>query len=91
MVANFPNFPILTLLAFLVVFMGGSLVFYALKTKGDVSASLTHGRTILRIDARDKRYSEDHDLKPSSDTFQPPASASREIADTTSLRRPQGG
>jgi hypothetical protein len=31
------------------------LTIYALRTKGDVSAELSHGKTTLRIDARDRR------------------------------------
>ena len=40
-------------LAFVVI--GGILVFYALRIKGDVSAELSHGKTTLKIDAKDRR------------------------------------
>lgn len=32
------------------------LICYALKIKGDVFAELTHGKTTIRIDARDRRH-----------------------------------
>ena len=32
-----------------------SIIRYALKMKGDVSAQLSHGRTTFRIDAKEKR------------------------------------
>jgi hypothetical protein len=40
-----------------IVVVGGILVFYALHSKGDVFAELTHGNTTLRLNARDRRDS----------------------------------
>jgi hypothetical protein len=45
----------LALALFIIVIAGVVLIFYALRTKGDVSAELSHGRTIFKIDARDRR------------------------------------
>jgi|GEM_PF-3353765 uncharacterized membrane protein YobD (UPF0266 family) len=42
-------------LATLVIVTFGVLVYYALRTKGDVIAELSHGKTSLRIAAKDKR------------------------------------
>jgi len=38
-----------------VVIVFALLVLYALRNKGDVCAEITHGRTVLRFNARDKR------------------------------------
>jgi len=43
------------MVALMVVIAAAALIFYALRTKGDVFAELSHGKTTLRIDARDKR------------------------------------
>jgi hypothetical protein len=42
-----------SMIAFVVLVCGG-LVFYALRTKGDVSAELTHGETTFKLQARDR-------------------------------------
>lgn len=42
----------------LVIIICGILVFYALRIKGDVFAEFSHGKTILRIDAKDRRDKE---------------------------------
>ena len=47
--------PFVAFFAFGVVIIFALLVFYALRNKGDVFAELTHGKTSLRFDARDKR------------------------------------
>ena len=50
--SGLPFVALVTLIIFL-VFAG--LVFYALRIKGDVFAELSHGKTTLRFDARDRR------------------------------------
>jgi hypothetical protein len=49
--------PVLALFALAFVVVSGILIFYALRIKGDVSAELSHGKTTLRINARDRRGS----------------------------------
>jgi hypothetical protein len=46
-------FLVFVLLTIIIVF--GGLVFYALRIKGDVFAELSHGKTVFRFDARDRR------------------------------------
>ena len=41
--------------ALMVVIAAAILILYALRTKGDVFAELSHGKTTFKIDARDKR------------------------------------
>jgi hypothetical protein len=45
----------LQLLFAIMAIICASLICYALRTKGDVSAELSHGKTIFRINAKDKR------------------------------------
>ncbi len=47
--------PVFALIALSIVIVFGGLVFYALRSKGDVVAELSHGKTSLKIDARDRR------------------------------------
>jgi hypothetical protein len=47
--------PVFAIIALTIVIVGGGLVFYALHIKGDVFAELSHGKTSLKIDARDRR------------------------------------
>ena len=47
--------PALALVVLIVVIVSGILIFYALRVKGDVFAELSHGKTTLRIDARDRQ------------------------------------
>jgi hypothetical protein len=47
--------PFVALAALVIVVLCAGLIFYALRNKGDVFAELTHGKTTLRIDARDRR------------------------------------
>jgi hypothetical protein len=49
------SLPVLALLILTIIIVFGGLVFYALRTKGDVFAELSHGKTAFRFDARDKR------------------------------------
>ena len=49
------SLPALALVVLTFVVVGGILIFYALRTKGDVFAELSHGKTTLRINARDRR------------------------------------
>jgi hypothetical protein len=51
-VYGFPSFAFVVLT---IVAVGAFLIFYALRNKGDVFAELTHGKTTLRIDARDRK------------------------------------
>jgi hypothetical protein len=47
--------PVFAFVAMTVVIVGGGLIFYALRIKGDVHAEFSHGKTVLRIDARGRR------------------------------------
>lgn len=47
--------PVFAFIALTIVIIGGGLVFYALHIKGDVFAELSHGKTCLKINARDRR------------------------------------
>jgi uncharacterized membrane protein YobD (UPF0266 family) len=47
--------PALALVVLTIVIVFGILIFYALRVKGDVFAELSHGKTTLRIDARDRQ------------------------------------
>jgi hypothetical protein len=49
------SLPAFTLVVLTVIIVVGILIFYALRTKGDVFAELSHGKTTIRIDARDRR------------------------------------
>ena len=49
------SLPALALVVLTFVVVGGILIFYALRTKVDVFAELSHGKTTLRINARDRR------------------------------------
>jgi Ni,Fe-hydrogenase I cytochrome b subunit len=47
--------PVVAIVLLIIVLVFAGLVFYALRIKGDVFAELSHGKTILRFDARDRR------------------------------------
>jgi len=47
--------PAFAVAAALVVIVAGILIWYALRSKGDVFAELTLGKTTFKIDARDRR------------------------------------
>ena len=49
--------PVIAFVALVIAAIGGGLIFYALRNKGDVFAELSHGKTTFRIDARDRRNS----------------------------------
>jgi len=49
--------PVIAFVALVITVIGGGLIFYALRNKGDVFAELSHGKTTFRIDARDRRNS----------------------------------
>ena len=49
------SLPFLAFVVLTVIIVFGGLVFYALRTKGDVFAELSHGKTAFRFDARDRR------------------------------------
>jgi hypothetical protein len=51
--SSLPVFAGAVVIIIIVVF--GGLVFYALRTKGDVFAELLFGKTAFRFDARDRR------------------------------------
>lgn len=44
----------LTLLVITVLFVTGGLVWYALRTKGDVRAEVSHGRTVFKLEAKER-------------------------------------
>jgi hypothetical protein len=46
--------PVIAFVALVVVIVSGGLIFYALRNKGDVFAELSHGKTVFRIDAKDR-------------------------------------
>jgi hypothetical protein len=45
----------LTLLMIAVLLVTGVLVFYALRTKGDVRAEVSHGRTVFKLEAKERK------------------------------------
>jgi Ni,Fe-hydrogenase I cytochrome b subunit len=47
--------PVFAVVVLTIIIVFGGLVFYALRTKGDVFAELSHGKTAFRFDARDRR------------------------------------
>jgi hypothetical protein len=47
--------PVLAFVALAIVMVFGGLVFYALRIKSDVSAEMSHGKTTLRFDARNRQ------------------------------------
>jgi hypothetical protein len=47
--------PLIAFVALVVVIVSGGLIFYALRNKGDVFAELSHGKTVFRIDAKDRQ------------------------------------
>lgn len=49
--------PFLGLAIMAIVIVGGILVLVALHTKGDVIAELSHGKTMFKINAKDRRES----------------------------------
>jgi hypothetical protein len=49
------SLPVLALLVLTIILVFGGLVFYAFRTKGDVFAELSHGKTAFRFDARDRQ------------------------------------
>jgi hypothetical protein len=49
------SLPALAFVVLTIILVFGGLVFYALRTKGDVFAELSHGKTAFRFDARDRR------------------------------------
>lgn len=49
------SLPALALIVVTFVLVAGVLILYALRNKGDVFAELSHGKTTLRIDAKDRR------------------------------------
>jgi hypothetical protein len=49
------SLPVVAFVALTIVLVFAGLVFYALRIKGDVFAELSHGKTTLRFDARDRR------------------------------------
>jgi hypothetical protein len=56
MIASFASsLPAFAFVALAIVIVGGILIFYALCIKGDVFAELSHGKTTLKFDAKDRR------------------------------------
>ena len=50
-------FPInLALLVIAPLLVAGGLVFYALYKKGDVRAEVSHGRTVFKLEAKDRKH-----------------------------------
>ena len=49
------SLPVLVLVTLTFAIAFGGIVVYALHIKGEVHAEFSHGKTVLRIDARDKR------------------------------------
>jgi hypothetical protein len=49
------SLPVIAVVVLTIILVFGGLVFYALRTKGDVFAELSHGKTAFRFDARDRR------------------------------------
>ena len=45
----------LTLLIIAVLVVAGVLVLYALRTKGDVRAEVSHGRTVFKLEAKERK------------------------------------
>lgn len=51
-----PNLPSNIALFFAIVFLiAGALVWYALHTKGDVRAEVSHGRTVFKLEAKERK------------------------------------
>jgi hypothetical protein len=49
------SIPVVGFAVLTIIIIFGGLVFYALRTKGDVFAELLFGKTVFRFDARDRR------------------------------------
>jgi hypothetical protein len=49
------SLPVVAFVVLIIVLVFAGLVLYALRNKGDVFAELSHGKTTLRFDARDRR------------------------------------
>ena len=49
------SLPVIAFVVLAIILVFGGLVFYALRTKGDVFAELLFGKTAFRFDARDRR------------------------------------
>jgi hypothetical protein len=45
----------LALLVIAALLVTGALVFYALRTKGDVRAEVSHGRTVFKLEAKERK------------------------------------
>jgi hypothetical protein len=45
----------LTLLVIAALLVTAGLVFYALRTKGDVRAVVSHGRTLFKLEAKERK------------------------------------
>jgi len=41
--------------AIVLLFVVGGLVWYALRTKGDVRAEVCHGRTVFKLEAKERK------------------------------------
>jgi hypothetical protein len=51
-----PNLPSNIVLFFAIVcLIVGALVWYALHTKGDVRAEVSHGRTVFKLEAKERK------------------------------------
>ncbi len=58
MISSFGSgLPVLGWAFIVIVIVCGILVWYALRSKGDVFAEVSHGKTTFRINAKDKRSS----------------------------------
>ena len=51
----YSNIPAALVLLFLIILVVAFVVVYALYTKGDVRAELTHGSSAFRLEAKDRR------------------------------------
>ncbi len=49
------SLPFIAFVVLTIILVFGGLVFYALRIKGDVFAELSHGKTTLKFDAKDRR------------------------------------
>jgi hypothetical protein len=49
------SLPVFAFVVLTIILVFGGLVFYALRTKGDVFAELLFGKTTFRFDAKDRR------------------------------------
>ncbi len=45
---------IVAVLVLVSIVIGAALIFYALRSKGDVRAEFCHGRTIFKLEAKDR-------------------------------------